>query len=80
MKARVKLNLKNLYQANGYAVHELLKVATLLFDAHRNATADGDETEEHVSFELGPGHRFTDLKATRQLSGDITKYGARCVS
>lgn len=26
VKARVKLNLKNLYQANGYAVKELLKV------------------------------------------------------
>ena len=27
VKARVKLNLKNLYQANGYAVKELLKVS-----------------------------------------------------
>ena len=30
VKARVKLNLKNLYASNGFAVRELLKVATLL--------------------------------------------------
>merc|ERR1719487_2111963 len=34
VKARIKLNLKNLYSANGFAVRELLKVATLLHDAH----------------------------------------------
>ena len=39
-KARVKLNLKNLYASNGFAVRELLKVATLLYDAHRNASGD----------------------------------------
>ena len=35
VKARVKLNLKNLYASNGFAVRELLKVATLL---HANPT------------------------------------------
>merc|ERR1719271_991959 len=39
VKARVKLNLKNLYQANGFAVRELLKVATLLHNAYKDATA-----------------------------------------
>ena len=31
-KARVKLNTKRLYAADGYAVKELLKVASLLYD------------------------------------------------
>merc|ERR1719399_2211312 len=35
VKARVKLNLKNLYASNGFAVRELLKVAQLLYDARQ---------------------------------------------
>ncbi len=32
-KARVKLNIKQLYRADGYAVKELLKISSLLYDA-----------------------------------------------
>jgi len=77
VKARVKLNLKNLYQANGFAVREMLKVATLLYEAHRNANAEEGETQEDISFDLGPNHKFAEVKTTRALSGDITKFGAR---
>eukprot|EP00316_Scyphosphaera_apsteinii_P011808 CAMPEP_0119321744 /NCGR_PEP_ID=MMETSP1333-20130426/56313_1 /TAXON_ID=418940 /ORGANISM="Scyphosphaera apsteinii, Strain RCC1455" /LENGTH=429 /DNA_ID=CAMNT_0007328787 /DNA_START=94 /DNA_END=1383 /DNA_ORIENTATION=+ len=77
IKARIKLNLKNLYQANGFAVRELLKVATMLHDAHRNASTETDESQDNMSFDLGPGHKFSDLKTTRAVSGDITKYGSR---
>merc|ERR1719238_615704 len=59
VKARVKLNLKNLYASNGFAVRELLKVATLLYDAHKNASSEeAEEAEEHVSVDIGPGHKF----------------------
>lgn len=51
VRARVKLNLKNLYQANGFAVKELLKVAALLHQAHRGATDDDEQNE--LSFDLG---------------------------
>ena len=78
VKARVKLNLKNLYSSNGFAVRELLKVATLLHDAHRNATAeDADENDNTLPADIGPGHKFSDIKLTRSLSADITKYGSR---
>ena len=77
VKARVKLNLKNLYASNGFAVRELLKVATLLHDAHKNASLDQEEAEEAMSVDIGPGHKFTDIKLTRTLSQDITKYGSR---
>merc|ERR1719316_2190827 len=77
VKARVKLNLKNLYASNGFAVRELLKLATLLHDAHRNASLDQEEAEETMSVDIGPGHKFTDIKLTRTLSQDITKYGSR---
>ena len=78
-KARVKLNLKNLYASNGFAVRELLKVATLLYDAHRNASGDAEEGEGDAAAtaDVGPGHKFTDVKATRRLASDITKYGIR---
>merc|ERR1719240_248595 len=42
VKARVKLNLKNLHASNGFAVRELLKVATLLHDAYKNASTEED--------------------------------------
>ena len=78
VKARVKLNLKNLYASNGFAVRELLKVATLLHDAYKNASAEeGEGQEEAMSVDIGPGHKFADMKLTRSLSQDITKYGAR---
>ena len=79
VKARIKLNLKNLYASNGFAVRELLKVAQLLYDAHRNAGADAEEADESstVANDIGPGHKFADIKLTRSLSADITKYGAR---
>ena len=77
VKARVKLNLKNLYSANGFAVRELLKIATLLHDAHRNATSEDTEDNETMATDIGPGHKFSDVKLTRALSADITKYGSR---
>jgi len=39
-KARVKLNIKQLYRADGYAVKELLKISSLLYDAIK-LEADG---------------------------------------
>lgn len=38
-RAQIKLNIKNLYQADGYAVKELLKVANILYRAFQNATS-----------------------------------------
>ena len=77
VKARVKLNLKNLYSSNGFAVRELLKVATLLHDAHKNSDQDAEDGDETMPTDIGPGHKFSDVKLTRALSADITKYGAR---
>ena len=52
-------------------------MATLLHDAHKNASLDQEEAEETMSVDIGPGHKFTDIKLTRTLSQDITKYGSR---
>ena len=60
-------------QANGFAVRELLKVASLLHDAYRNASKDGDDVSESVVFDIGPGHKFTDMRTTRAIAADITR-------
>merc|ERR1719352_1761231 len=77
VKARVKLNLKNLYASNGFAVRELLKVATLLHDAHKNTDQDAEDADETLPADIGPGHKFADVRLTRSLAADITKYGSR---
>jgi clusterin-associated protein 1 len=44
-KANIKLNTKRIYQADGYAVRELLKATSILYSALRvNTTALGDDS------------------------------------
>ncbi|KAG8461012.1 hypothetical protein KFE25_010763 [Diacronema lutheri] len=83
LKGRIKLNLKNLYSANGFAVKELLKVAAVLHDAHRGAAdADaaggggGGDDELAVPDAVGTA-KFADLKTTRALAADIVRHGAK---
>uniref|UniRef100_A0A8C4W0E1 Clusterin associated protein 1 n=1 Tax=Gopherus evgoodei TaxID=1825980 RepID=A0A8C4W0E1_9SAUR len=67
-KAHIKLNTKKLYQADGYAVKELLKITSVLYNAMKTK---GMET---TSFDLGS--KIADLKAARQLASEITSRGA----
>jgi clusterin-associated protein 1 len=44
-KANIKLNTKRIYQADGYAVRELLKATSVLYNALRvNTTSLGDDS------------------------------------
>lgn len=64
LKARLKLNIKRLYAADGRAVHELLKVTDLLFAASQRATTDAEVRRLHIPKPLLPPHRiFLLLKA-----------------
>lgn len=49
LKARVKLNIKRLYAADGTAVRELLKIATLLYKASRSAGSDAEVRDPHLA-------------------------------
>ena len=46
-KAHIKLNTKKLYQSDGYAVKELLKVTSVLYNAMKtNVTSQSDSTDD----------------------------------
>lgn len=51
-KARVKLNIKQLYRADGYAVKELLKISSLLYDAINAQMIEEVPTSARVSTTL----------------------------
>ncbi|XP_076379260.1 clusterin associated protein 1 [Megalopta genalis] len=77
LKTNVKLNTKKLYQADGYAVKELLKVTTLLYDAQSNST-DANITEDDnfnvANFDISD--KINELKSTRELARQLTVTGA----
>jgi clusterin-associated protein 1 len=47
-KARIRLNMKKIYQADGYAVQEMLKLANMLYKAI--TTSNGEEDESSLDF------------------------------
>ncbi|KAK3579249.1 hypothetical protein CHS0354_033326 [Potamilus streckersoni] len=78
-KAHIKLNTKKLYQADGYAVKELLKVTSVLYNAMKTnvvnqlANSEEDDTSP-VSFDISS--RISELKEARKLATEITVKGA----
>lgn len=74
-KARIKLNPKKLYEANGYAVKELLKVATMLNKAMN--VSGGDEEEVVSSMDFNMNSKLSNLKQARSLANEITETGAK---
>ncbi|CAL7935987.1 unnamed protein product [Xylocopa violacea] len=77
LKTNVKLNTKKLYQADGYAVKELLKIATLLYDAQSNSNNNkimSDDNFNTVNFDISD--KLNELKSTRQLASQLTVTGA----
>ncbi|XP_072607519.1 clusterin-associated protein 1 isoform X12 [Vulpes vulpes] len=77
-KAHIKLNTKKLYQADGYAVKELLKITSVLYNAMKTKGMEGSQIgEEDISkFKFDLGSKIADLKAARQLASEITSKGA----
>lgn len=78
-KAHIKLNLKRLYQADGYAVKEMLKITSVLYNAMKTKeNADGEQSldENSSKFKFDLGSKIADLKAARQLGSEITAMGA----
>ncbi|CAH1794147.1 unnamed protein product [Owenia fusiformis] len=76
-KAHIKLNTKKLYQADGYAVKELLKVTSVLYSAMKTnigGEVTNDEDDTPITFDISS--RIGDLKDSRRLATEITRKGA----
>ena len=77
-QAHIKLNPKKLYQSDGYAVKELIKVASVLYSAMKSNTENETESGEESglpTFDIGS--KLAELKQTRQLGSSITMKGAQ---
>ncbi|CAL8263955.1 unnamed protein product [Arctogadus glacialis] len=77
-KAHIRLNTKRLYQAEGYAVKELLKISSVLYNAMKTKELSGQEAgqEESSRFKFDLGSRVSELKEARRLASEITAKGA----
>eukprot|EP00128_Syssomonas_multiformis_P013388 Colp12_sorted_trinity150504_noHs@3231 len=76
-KAMIKLNPKKLYQADGYAVKELLKVATVLYSAMKATTTEQSEnTTKATSFASLDAKKLEEVRQARALASEITAKGA----
>lgn len=75
-KARIQLNPKKLYEAQGFAVKEMLKIATMMFKAVQSSDQiDDDDTVQMMDFNTSS--KLQNLKAARQLATEITESGAK---
>jgi len=73
-KARVKLNPRKIYAADGYAVKELLKVANMLNKA--SETTNENLVASDGDFQLNPT-TTNDMRVARALASEITTIGLR---
>lgn len=79
VKAYIKLNAKKLYMADGYAVKELLKITSLLYEAMKTKTENDLESiddDSHLNHSFDISSKSNDLKMTRHLATEITTKGA----
>jgi len=66
-----------LYSADGYAVKELLKVTSVLYNAMKSNSSDDQLSSEDVApVKIDVTSKIADLKVSRQLASEITSKGA----
>jgi len=76
-KMRIKLNTKKLYGADGYAVKEMLKIASMLDRAIKQAIKDDDQDHPAESGVAPLSTKIGDIRRCRQLATEITSQGAK---
>lgn len=69
---KIKLNPKKLYASDGHAVQELLKVATILYNAKR--TVESEKDFEYGQ-ELDISSKKNELSQIKNISGEIVDLG-----
>ena len=78
-KARIILNPKKLYEATGYAVKELLKIATMMYKAMQSSgnIMEEEEMGQNTMMDFNMSSKLHNLKAARTLATEITESGAK---
>ncbi|XP_074027492.1 clusterin associated protein 1 isoform X2 [Leptinotarsa decemlineata] len=80
VKVNIKLNTKRLYQADGYAIKDLLKITSILHEALlSNLDQSDDEKFDDSNLDLRDfdiTDKINELKFSRQLASEITSTGA----
>mmetsp|Transcript_50772 Transcript_50772/g.164187 ORF Transcript_50772/g.164187 Transcript_50772/m.164187 type:complete len:431 (-) Transcript_50772:343-1635(-) len=74
VRTGTKLNARKLYGADGYAVKEMLRLATVLYEAQKSVGDARPEGGGEESFALNS--KLADLKSTRSLCSQIVEAGA----
>ena len=84
IKARITLNPKKLYEAQGYAVKEMLKIAQMMWKAMQSSSSnDEDDPGMGVAgtanqlLDFNMSSKLHNLKAARTLATEITESGAK---
>jgi clusterin-associated protein 1 len=70
--------MKKLYQADGYAVRELLKIVSMLYKAQSSSSSEYNESRTLYSgLDLSLSAKLQNLKSARELASEITESGAK---
>lgn len=64
-KARITLNPKKLYEAQGFAVKEMLKVASMMYKAMQSSDSVEDDESGLQSMDFNMNSKLNNLKAAR---------------
>jgi clusterin-associated protein 1 len=77
-KAHINLKIRRLFQADGFAVKELLKVGGLLYSAiHVDSTLEDQDDSLPSMSSMELVNKMEDLKKARTLAAEIVDGGAK---
>lgn len=76
-KARIQLNPKRLYEAQGHAVKEMLKIATMMYKAMKSSENFDDDDTSTQMMDFNTSSKLHNLKAARQMANEITESGSK---
>eukprot|EP00347_Sterkiella_histriomuscorum_P004037 403361986 len=76
-KARITLNPKKLYEAQGYAVKEMLKIAQMMYKAMQSSSTQEEDENAGALMDFNMSSKLHNLKAARTLATEITESGAK---
>ncbi|CAH8659535.1 unnamed protein product [Schistosoma rodhaini] len=76
-KACIKLNSKRLYQADGFAVRELIKITRILYEATQNSDSESKDEQNCLNVtEIFDFRKVKQLQEARNLCSQLASSGA----